>query len=52
MVFTNYMIQEKLLSCDLRVEELNHRIKKSYIYYAKRYENLYAQMLQITGKVE
>lgn len=48
----NYMIQEKLLSCDLRVKELNHGIKKSYFHYAKRYDNLYTQLLQIIGEVE
>lgn len=42
----NCVLDEKLFWCDLRVEELDRGIEKSFFRCPKRYEKLYDRLLQ------
>lgn len=48
----NYVLNEKLFWCNLRIEELDLGIIKSVFPYPKRYEKLYKKLLRMSRKDE
>ena len=46
----NCVLNEKLFWCNLRIEELDRGIKKSFFPYPKRYEKLYDRLIKTIGE--